>query len=379
LQLTSPATARKLVTALAIGATLTGTHRAQETAPTPPAPETLVASSLPAVVAIRAHVPEGTRAGSGFLVNPSGVIISNLHVVEGANQVAVKLHSGEVFDQVKVAGFDRQRDLVVLRIPGYQLPSLQLGDSDAVAAGTQVFAIGHPSGLEGTVTQGIVSNVRLLDSGIKAIQTDAAASAGSSGGPLLNVRGEVIGVVTFKNVNGENLNFAVPVNYVRGLLGLEDLLSLEQLNARLAAGGKDLFDPGDDASINGLWKSLATGMTVRLKEDGEYIYGETLNADGTSAGGVVELVRKDDGTYEGFLRGVWSCWYFGGFPVRRMDKTCQIEQQAKVTALETNRIEGQLLYSDAPPTNTRQFVKYCKTCTASEPKKWHEVVLVRMD
>src|SRR5262249_28973366 len=110
------------------------------------------------------------------------------------------------------------RDLAVLRIEGVDLQELPLGNSDQVKPGEEVLLVGAPRGLEQTVSTGIVSALRILENGNKVIQTTAPASPGSSGGPLLSRNGDVIGVMTFTLVNGQNLNFAVPINYVRGIL-----------------------------------------------------------------------------------------------------------------------------------------------------------------
>lgn len=104
-----------------------------------------------------------------------------------------------------------------LRIEAVDLPTIPLGNSGAVQVGDDVLLVGAPRGLEQTVSSGLVSGIR-LDEGVRVIQTSAPASPGSSGGPLLNRHGEAIGVMSFKVVNGENLNFTIPINYVRGKL-----------------------------------------------------------------------------------------------------------------------------------------------------------------
>jgi len=157
-----------------------------------------------------------------------------LHVVRGATRVEVKLHSGERYSQVQIASYDVDRDIVVLRIPGYELPIVTLGNSNSIKVGQQVFAIGNPLGFEESVSMGIVSAVRVQENGTKVIQTDTAISPGSSGGPLLDANGGVIGVVTFKYAEGENLNFAMPINYARALLSFDQTMSLDQFRSELA-------------------------------------------------------------------------------------------------------------------------------------------------
>ena len=116
---------------------------------------------------------------------------------------------------------DTNRDFAIIKIPGFALRAVALGNSNSVRVGESVFVVGSPRGLAGSVTTGIVSAIR-PDIGGRAsnvIQIDAAVSAGNSGGPVFNGRGEVIGVVVYKRSDGENLNFAIPINYVRGALG----------------------------------------------------------------------------------------------------------------------------------------------------------------
>ncbi len=140
-----------------------------------------------------------TSGGSGFLVSSDGYIVTNNHVIKDANQVTVTLNDGTEFIAT-VKGADSRTDLAVLKIDTTNLPYLTLGDSDLLRAGEMVFALGNPFGLEGTITNGIVSAKGRQDLGIATyedfIQTDAPINPGNSGGPLLNVRGEVIGVNT---------------------------------------------------------------------------------------------------------------------------------------------------------------------------------------
>jgi serine protease Do len=140
-----------------------------------------------------------TAAGSGFIVSSDGYIVTNNHVIKDASQVTVVLNDGREFEAL-VKGSDSRTDLALLKIDMNDLPYLSFGDSDSLRAGDMVFAVGNPFGLEGTITQGIVSAKGRQDLGIATyedfIQTDAAINPGNSGGPLLNARGEVVGVNT---------------------------------------------------------------------------------------------------------------------------------------------------------------------------------------
>jgi serine protease Do len=155
--------------------------------------------------------------GSGFVVDPDGVIVTNAHVVADADEVRVRLTDGREF-KAKVLGSDRTTDIAVLKIDATGLPMVKVGNPDATRVGEWVVAIGAPFGLENTVTAGIVSaKSRSLPGGaaVPFIQTDAAVNPGNSGGPLFNLKGEVIGVNSqiFSRTGGfQGLAFAVPIN-----------------------------------------------------------------------------------------------------------------------------------------------------------------------
>jgi S1-C subfamily serine protease len=176
--------------------------------------------------------PQGT--GSGFIIDDQGHVLTNNHVVADANRLEVTLANGTTLPATLV-GRDARFDLAVIKtdIPADQLRVLTLGDSDQVQVGEQVVAIGNPYGLDGTVTQGIVSGRRQLVNEpegdgvlVNAIQTDASINPGNSGGPLFNGKGEVIGVNTLglmPNRAQAGLNFAIPINNARRIM--QDLMS----------------------------------------------------------------------------------------------------------------------------------------------------------
>jgi len=155
--------------------------------------------------------------GSGFIVSADGIILTNAHVVDGADEVTVKLTDKREFT-AKVLGADKTTDIAVLRIAARDLPYVRIGDPKATKVGEWVVAIGQPFGFENTVTAGIVSaKSRSLpgDSYVPFIQTDAAVNPGNSGGPLFNLKGEVIGVNSqiFSRSGGfQGLAFAVPID-----------------------------------------------------------------------------------------------------------------------------------------------------------------------
>jgi hypothetical protein len=181
--------------------------------------EELAAAAVNAVVLIDVETPSGNRQGSGFLVDPGGRILTNSHVIRDARAARVKLSSGDVYDMVTVLAEDERRDIAVLQVPGFDLPTLPLGNSDSVRIGNPVVLIGSPLGLESTVTTGIVSGRRQEPEGFQLLQISAPASRGSSGGPVLSQSGQVVAIASSQMQVGQNLNFAVPINYARGLLG----------------------------------------------------------------------------------------------------------------------------------------------------------------
>lgn len=173
----------------------------------------IVARVRPAVVVINTD----NALASGFVIKSDGIIVTNHHVVANVNAVSVRLSSGEIYRNVYLLNDDPVDDLAFLKIEAVDLPTVPLGNSNNLKLGDEVILVGAPEGLEQTVSNGIVSGIR-LDDGVRILQTSAAASHGSSGGPLINRYGEAVGVMSFKLENGENLNFARPINYVRGKL-----------------------------------------------------------------------------------------------------------------------------------------------------------------
>jgi len=190
----------------------------------------------PSVVVIEGKTDSGDAFGSGFIISKDGKIATSFHVIRDMKTASVQTATGEVFDSLSVLATDERHDLAIVQVAGFNLPDLPLGNSDLLAVGDPVVVVGSPRGLEGTVTAGIVSSVRDSGGGFKVLQTDAAVNPGNSGGPLLNNKGQAIGVVSFKLPSAEALNFAIPINYVRGLLNaLHDPISLERMRRGLQA------------------------------------------------------------------------------------------------------------------------------------------------
>lgn len=206
--------------------------------------ERLAGEATRAVVLIKAESSSGTSQGSGFFVDSMGRILTNHHVVRNARSVRVQAASGDVYDRVNILTVDARRDIAVLQVPGFDLPWLALGNSDSVRVGSEVIAIGSPLGLENTVSTGIVSGRRQEPEGYRVLQISAPASRGSSGGPVLSRRGDVIGIAVSQMRDGQNLNFAVPINYARGLLAHLDDEPVARLGPSPSLGGSAAREMG---------------------------------------------------------------------------------------------------------------------------------------
>ena len=165
--------------------------------------------------------------GSGFVLDKGGHVLTNFHVVEGANRGIEVMLSNKHRYSAKVVGTDKVHDLALLQIEAPNLQAVTLADSADLSVGQKVYAIGNPFGLSGTMTRGIISSIRSIRGSEgapieDAIQTDAAINPGNSGGPLLNSRGEVIGINTMIASNGADqssgIGFAIPINTAKAVL-----------------------------------------------------------------------------------------------------------------------------------------------------------------
>ena len=169
--------------------------------------------------------PSQRIQGSGFIINPSGVILTVDHLLEDCFSGAeIKLSNGDTYnnDRIEIIDIDHKRDIAVIKIKALNLPVVRLGDSDKVRTGEQVFTIGNPEGLESSISKGIISarrrSVQGRELGYECFQITTPISLGSSGSPVFNMDGEVIGIVTSLFEEGQNLNFAIPINYAKPMI-----------------------------------------------------------------------------------------------------------------------------------------------------------------
>ena len=180
----------------------------------------------PSIVAIDADVDKGVSSGTGCVIDSSGIILTSSHVISGAKNIQVTTSSGKTYKADVLAVLKDKNDLALIKIPTREnLPVIKMGNSQNVKVGQKVLAIGNPFGFRGTLTTGIISRI---DYERKKIQTDAAINPGCSGGPLLNLAGEVIGINQSiynpdNNRSNIGIGFAVPVNYAKEFISIARL------------------------------------------------------------------------------------------------------------------------------------------------------------
>ena len=214
--------------------------------------------------------------GSGFVIG-KGLIATNHHVIEGAAVGTAKLVGETTAHEIEsIRAVDEEHDIAIIVAKGVNAPILPLGDSDAVQVGEKIYVAGNPNGLEGTFSDGIISGIR-QESGVKLLQMTAPISAGSSGGPVLNSSGEVIGISVTSRIDGQNLNFAVPINHLKAL-------AATTVNNPLITEIHDFDASSTSVAFRPDGKYIATGsgINVRILWDvstGELVTAKRANVD----------------------------------------------------------------------------------------------------
>ncbi len=180
----------------------------------------------PAIVAIDANLNDGFSAGTGCIIRSDGVILTGSHVIEDAKEIEVTTYNGKVYKAKILAKMGKNKDLALLKIDAKSpLNTISFGDSGEVKVGQKVLSIGNPFGFSGTLTSGIVSRIDYVKG---RIQTDAAINPGCSGGPLLNSKGEVIGISQSiynpdNNISNIGIGFAIPINEAKKFIETANL------------------------------------------------------------------------------------------------------------------------------------------------------------
>lgn len=217
--------------------------------------------------------------GTGFFVTGDGRAVTNYHVIRDGASAIVKFSEGAFFEVEGISAFDVDRDLAILKVIGRHFSPVQLGDSEKVRVGEEVIAIGNPLSLEMTVSSGIVSAIRTADSENRTfIQTTSPISPGSSGGPLFNSKGQVVGITTAYVRGGQNLNFAIPINDLKPLLMMKtsELYGFPDEVKQQRGSAKPATRMIQRPSLSGNWKNLKDGQIYQLREINQRLYFETL-------------------------------------------------------------------------------------------------------
>lgn len=315
-------------------------------------PQDVAKALFPKTVLITVNDPAGRplSLGSAFVLK-KGYIVSNFHVVEGAGSGFVK----RVGDRTKyritgIAAKDEFRDLVVLSVEGMEEEGVPLSKRTSAEVGETVFAVGNPRGLEGTFSQGIVSSVREIES-FSLLQITAPISPGSSGGPIADEKGEVIGVAVATFKGGQNLNFAIPAKYVSDIASrISKPESLSQ--SATPTKGKSLLDKLDAGkSTEGLsagsflWDGSSPGAT--LGSDGGFTLSLKNNLDSTIRDAFVLVLFCDN---SGDVIDFTVVTYSGLIPAG-VGKRVQGEVDSSTKQLTTPvSRSNQFMYSDRPST-----------------------------
>lgn len=266
-----------------------GQKKRSMTRPKTPTAREIAEKVMPSVVLIITQDENGNpiSQGSGFVYAP-GLVVSNLHVFERATNAIVKnVKSGEIAKAIEVVAMNARQDICVIRIDAPSFPVLKLGDSHSIKTGDEIYVASNPKGLEGSFTKGIVSSVRERDRGSKMddeliswaknfigetdrtlFQIDAAISPGSSGGAVLNAKGEAVGIVKSSLTSGQNLNFAIPI---------EQLITLEKkFKHPIQLAGACAYRDRDQERLNGLVKQVVEKERYRRIENGRLIESEPI-------------------------------------------------------------------------------------------------------
>ncbi|MGH9776504.1 MAG: S1C family serine protease [Candidatus Acidiferrales bacterium] len=354
---------KELLTCLAALILLFAAHNvglSQQEAPRGPLKKTPNHSAVPfdlkqtirAVVSIRTFDKAGKplAEGTGFFLDSDGCLVTNYHVIAKAASAVVKSYDGGFHQVEGIRSMNKTNDLALLKVEGRDLPTLSLADSNLVSPGDRVFAIGNPLGLEATLSEGIVSSVRELE-GVSIIQTTAPISPGSSGGALLNVDGKVVGVTAFHIEGGQNLNFAIPSNYVKPLLSSNTVTPFQPVEPEPVADSPEALPvprPTQDVTpFPSAWVDVSGGSPLTIRVLGDYIYTEGQFEDHGEevwnyiTGGHFRCEIKKEG-----FDWLGKCWLrlnmgmayqiYSGVPA-----TCDVTLPLKITLFSRQRIEGQ--------------------------------------
>jgi S1-C subfamily serine protease len=194
-------------------------------------PEQIYEKVNDAVVIVLAYDSDGElrNQGSGVVMSSEGYIFTNYHLMKNASSVMV-VHGDMSINEVEIIGGNIEADVLALRIPKGNFSFIELPESDEIRIGQRVYAIGSPMGYENTISEGIISGYRKFDKGPNLIQITASISPGSSGGAVVNSRGELIGISTYTVAEGQNINFAIPIKDIMEVEIKPFVISEDEIN-----------------------------------------------------------------------------------------------------------------------------------------------------
>ncbi len=239
-----------------------------------------IAKNKVAVVHIKTYDGEGNilGSGSGFNIEEGGVIATNFHVIDGAATVNCTFDNNTSYDVDYVLNYNKLKDIALLHLKEARgLPVVNLGDSDKTELAEDVLAIGNPMELQNTVSDGIISGMRTFW-GVDYIQTTASISPGSSGGPLFNMNGHVIGITSSSITGAQNINFAMPINYVKKMYQSAHFIPLSAVN-NWDSEALEFEDNDSTLSANEFVPNQVLNGSIRNEKDVDY-YRFNLEADG---------------------------------------------------------------------------------------------------
>jgi hypothetical protein len=252
--------------------------------------------AAPSVVLIQTYDDSGkvTGAGSGFLVSADGRIITNFHVIAHTKRATVRLANGDAYDTVSVLDVDKRKDIALLKIKAVALPFLKLAQPNPVQVGDKVYTLGNPLGVyQNTLSDGILSGVRQMD-GFKILQMSAPISHGSSGSPVFDAHGNVVGIAEALVAEGENINFAIPIDYALGLMDSNQPQPLSAFYEPPATNGTpavrttSVSQPTATPSLKqDVISYIATKMGVWTKEDAVAELGQPTDRRDATANNAV--------------------------------------------------------------------------------------------
>jgi len=325
----------------------------------------------PSVVFIKGSTGDGQVSGSGFLVSSDGKIVTNLHVIRDLKSGGVQLSTGEIYDSFTVLAFDERKDLAIIKVAAFDAPAIELGNSNQLVVGEALVAVGSPRGLTGTVTAGILSAVR-EEAGVKLLQTDAAVNPGNSGGPLLNGKAQVVGVVVAKLRASEGLNFAVPINYVRGMLA--DLpaapMDLQTLRAKLETSKGEFKAKAGTPVLPERWKSLSNGLIRTVRLTGDHLYVELVPPMPPGSQFQMYEMTRQGNIFVGTRRDRAACTYRDPWFGTDVQNTCNMEFKVEIKSITNERIEGRILYPEKGNNLNCKKCSFAKSLTQWQEFTW---------